>query len=40
VQVAEIAGAVGWRLSEGEVAELEKEAGKVQMPLGAPFEAW
>jgi hypothetical protein len=38
--VAEIAGAVGWRLTEGEVLELEKAAARVPSPLGAPFENW
>ncbi|KIY94727.1 putative oxidoreductase [Monoraphidium neglectum] len=39
-QVQEIAGAVGWRLEEGEVLELEKAADRVKAPLGAPFENW
>jgi aryl-alcohol dehydrogenase-like predicted oxidoreductase len=39
-QVDEIAGAVGWRLDEGEVRELEKAADRVATPLGAPFENW
>lgn len=39
-QVDEIAGAVGWRLSEGEVLELERQADKIETPLGAPFENW
>jgi len=39
-QVEEVAGAVGWRLSDGEVLELEKAADKVAAPLGAPFENW
>eukprot|EP00877_Chromochloris_zofingiensis_P004358 jgi/Chrzof1/13923/Cz08g18010.t1 len=39
-QVEEIKGAVGWRLDEGEILELEKAAGRVQAPLGAPFENW
>jgi diketogulonate reductase-like aldo/keto reductase len=39
-QVEEIAGAVGWRLSEGEVLELERAADKIAAPLGAPFENW
>lgn len=39
-QVEEIAGAMGWRLEEGEVLELEKAADKVATPLGAPFENW
>jgi diketogulonate reductase-like aldo/keto reductase len=39
-QVDEIAGAVGWRLSDGEVTELERTADKIASPLGAPFENW
>ena len=39
-QVEEVAGAVGWRLSEGEVTELERAADKIATPLGAPFENW
>ncbi|WIA34227.1 hypothetical protein OEZ86_012580 [Tetradesmus obliquus] len=39
-QVDEIAGAVGWRLEEGEIAELERAADKIVTPLGAPFENW
>jgi diketogulonate reductase-like aldo/keto reductase len=39
-QVDEIAGAVGWRLEEGEILELEKAADKIPTPLGAPFENW
>lgn len=39
-QVAEIAGAVGWRLTDAEVTELERAADKIETPLGAPFEQW
>lgn len=39
-QLQEIAGAVGWRLSEGEVAELDKASSKISAGLGAPFENW
>ena len=39
-QVEEISGALGWRLDEGEVAELEAQAAKVATPTGAPFENW
>ena len=39
-QLAEVAGAVGWRLSEGEVAELDKASNRVPSGLGAPFENW
>lgn len=39
-QVEEIAGAVGWRLDDGEVVELEKAANRVETPMGAPFENW
>lgn len=31
---------MGWRLSDGEVAELEKAAAKIATPTGAPFENW
>ena len=39
-QAAGVVGCLGWRLSEGEVRELEKAAGKVPASPGAPFEAW
>ncbi|KAF6250865.1 NADP-dependent oxidoreductase domain-containing protein [Scenedesmus sp. NREL 46B-D3] len=39
-QVDEIAGAVGWRLEEGEIAELEKASDRIVTPMGAPFENW
>lgn len=39
-QVDEIAGAVGWKLSDGEVRELEAAADKIVTPMGAPFENW
>ncbi len=40
-QLEEVAGALGWRLTEGEVAELDKESAKLQsLGLGAPFENW
>ncbi|PSC75376.1 Aldo keto reductase [Micractinium conductrix] len=35
-QVAEIAGAMGWRLSEGEVAELDRAAAQAPAPAGQP----
>ena len=38
-QVQEIAGAMGWQLSAGEVAALDK-AGKSISTMGAPFENW
>lgn len=40
-QLNDIAGAVGWRLDEGEVAELDKlSAGPARSSVGAPFENW
>jgi len=39
-QLKEIAGALGWRLSDGEVAELDKISGKIPSSTGAPFENW
>lgn len=39
-QVKEIAGAVGWRLSEAEVAELDKVSSRIPSSTGAPFEKW
>lgn len=40
-QVAEIAGALGWRLTDAEVAELDKISAKpAASSLGAPFENW
>lgn len=39
-QLQDIAGAVGWRLSEGEVQELDKASDRVPAGLGAPFENW
>ena len=39
-QAASVVGCLGWRLSEGEVRELEKAAWKVPASPGAPFEAW
>jgi hypothetical protein len=37
---AGVAGAVGWRLSDGEMAELDAVSKKVPAGLGAPFEKW
>lgn len=39
-QVTELAGALGWRLSDGEVAELDKVSSRVPSSTGAPFEKW
>lgn len=39
-QVAEIAGALGWRLSDAEVAELDAVSAKIPRSTGAPFENW
>ncbi len=35
-QLEELAGAVGWRLSEGEVAELDRVSSRVPAGLGFP----
>ena len=37
-QLKEIAGALGWRLSDGEMAELDRVSGKIPSGMGAPFE--
>lgn len=39
-QLKDIAGALGWRLSDGEMAELDKVSGKIPASTGAPFEKW
>ncbi|KAK9818029.1 hypothetical protein WJX72_005932 [[Myrmecia] bisecta] len=39
-QVAETAGAFGWRLSDYEVAALDATSGKISKGTGAPFENW
>jgi hypothetical protein len=39
-QVGEIAGALGWRLSDAHVAELDAVSGKIPNSTGAPFENW
>jgi aryl-alcohol dehydrogenase-like predicted oxidoreductase len=39
-QMQDIAGAVGWRLTDGEVAELDAASDKIPISLGAPFENW
>lgn len=39
-QLQDLAGSLGWRLSDGEMAELDKESGKLNVGLGAPFENW
>jgi aryl-alcohol dehydrogenase-like predicted oxidoreductase len=39
-QVEEAAGALGWRLSDAQVAELDAVSAKVPSSTGAPFEAW
>lgn len=39
-QVTEIAGALGWRLGEGQVAELDRVSAKIPSSTGAPFEKW
>ncbi|GIL75335.1 hypothetical protein Vretimale_8016 [Volvox reticuliferus] len=39
-QLTEIAGALGWRLSEAEVAELDAASSRVPSGLGFPVENW
>lgn len=39
-QVEELAGASGWRLSDGEVRELESVSDRIPSSSGAPFENW
>lgn len=39
-QLAEIAGALGWRLSEGEVLELDKASDRIPPGVGFPVENW
>ena len=39
-QVEELVGAVGWRLSDAEVAELDALSDKFASSTGAPFENW
>ncbi len=39
-QVHEIAGALGWRLTDAQVAELDAVSAKVPRSTGAPFENW
>ena len=40
MQVNELGGALGWRLSAGEVAELDAISGRIPSSSGAPFEKW
>jgi aryl-alcohol dehydrogenase-like predicted oxidoreductase len=39
-QAESVVGCLGWRLSEGEILELEKVAAKAPKSPGAPFEKW
>ncbi|EFN59001.1 hypothetical protein CHLNCDRAFT_29451 [Chlorella variabilis] len=39
-QVEEAAGALGWRLTDAQVAELDAVSSRVPPSTGAPFEAW
>lgn len=39
-QVDELVGAVGWRLSDAEVTELDSLSDKYASTSGAPFENW
>lgn len=39
-QVADIAGALGWRLDAAHVQALDDASSKISVGLGAPFENW
>jgi len=39
-QVKELVGACGWRLTEGEVQELDAISQNIPSSTGAPFEKW
>lgn len=39
-QVADIAGALGWRLDAAQVQALDDVSSKISGGLGAPFENW
>ena len=40
-QAAELAGAMGWRLSDDQVSALDRESDKITVSAqGAPFEQW
>ncbi len=39
-QVEEVAGALGWRLSSEQVADLDRASSKIPRSTGAPFENW
>ena len=39
-QVEEVAGAMGWRLTDAQVAELDAVSARVPASTGAPFENW
>ncbi|KAG7671812.1 hypothetical protein Ndes2526B_g07281 [Nannochloris sp. 'desiccata'] len=39
-QVEDLAGALGWTLSDGEMAELDKISSRIPSSSGAPFEKW
>lgn len=39
-QLDEVVGALGWRLEEGEVKELDRVSAKISSSTGAPFENW
>lgn len=39
-QVKELVGACGWRLTDGEVQELDTISSKIPPSTGAPFEKW
>ena len=39
-QLEEIVGAMGWRLDDGEMMELDRVSAKIPSSTGAPFENW
>lgn len=39
-QMEEISGALGWRLSDAQVAELDAVSAKIPPSTSAPFENW
>eukprot|EP00199_Chlamydomonas_sp_CCMP681_P001956 CAMPEP_0119107180 /NCGR_PEP_ID=MMETSP1180-20130426/8975_1 /TAXON_ID=3052 ORGANISM="Chlamydomonas cf sp, Strain CCMP681" /NCGR_SAMPLE_ID=MMETSP1180 /ASSEMBLY_ACC=CAM_ASM_000741 /LENGTH=379 /DNA_ID=CAMNT_0007092633 /DNA_START=5 /DNA_END=1144 /DNA_ORIENTATION=+ len=39
-QLTELAGASGWRLTDGEMRELDAASDRVPASMGAPFENW
>lgn len=39
-QAKEAAGGFGWRMTDDEVAALDRESSKIPSSTGAPFENW